>query len=318
MRSPILFIIFNRTDTSLRVLEAIRQARPARLYLAADGPRKDRPGEGTKCEETKAAVLKGIDWDCKLTTLFSQENLGPKVAISSAISWFFEHEEEGIILEHDCLPSASFFYFCDELLEKYRFDTRIWLISGSNLLKGKRWNDSTYYFSQLTNAWGWATWRRSWEQYDPDLTLYNEDDVKQHLKKVFDDPFIIDCWAYLFKATKSGQIETWDYQMAFAHMFNNCLNIAPNDNLVSNIGFGELAENTTNEDSVFSNIPLAEITDIIHPKFMLPEKEADRTVLMEEFRPRFEYLKKHYSSRRRIKRWFKSLFGKHEALRPWS
>ena len=153
-KSPVLFIIFNRTDTTLRVLEQIKKAKPARLYITADGPRLNRPGEDVACAKAKAEVLKAIDWECELKTLFREENLGPKHAVSSALDWFFEQEEEGIVLEHDCLPANSFFRFCDTLLEKYREDTRVWLISGSNLLKGRKWGNASYYFSQLTNGWG--------------------------------------------------------------------------------------------------------------------------------------------------------------------
>ncbi|MFD2148342.1 hypothetical protein [Mucilaginibacter antarcticus] len=181
--SPILFIIFNRHDTALQVLAKIRKAKPERLYIVADGPRDNRADEVERCAETKVKVLAGIDWHCELRTLFYEENMGPKMAISTAINWFFEHEPEGIILEHDCLPADSFFKFCDTLLEKYRFDERVWLISGSNLLKGRSWNNATYYFSQLTNGWGFATWRRSWVQYDRDLTSYTEQEAEQQLKR---------------------------------------------------------------------------------------------------------------------------------------
>jgi hypothetical protein len=254
-KSAVLFIVFNRPDTTKQVFDQIRRAQPKRLYITADGPRINRVGEDLKCAETKALVLAGIDWDCEVKTLFREQNVGPKEAISSAIDWFFENETEGIILEHDCLPADSFFTFCDTLLEKYRFDQRIWLISGSNLLKGKKWGEASYYFSHLTNGWGWATWKRSWKDYDKNLSMYNEDEVKEQLQKIFDDPFIVDCWVKIFSDTKSGKIDTWDYQAGFAHFFNNCLNIIPNNNLVSNIGFGKYAENTTDEHSVFASIP---------------------------------------------------------------
>jgi len=309
-KSPVLFIIFNRVDTTMLVLEQIKLAKPDRIYITADGPRPDRPEEAVKCAEAKAAVMANINWDCEIKTLFREENLGPKDAISSAISWFFETEEEGIILEHDCLPAKSFFRFCDTLLEKYRYDERIFLISGSNLLKGRKWGDASYYFSQLSNAWGWAIWKRSWQGYDKDLVTYNESEVRSLLNKVFDNQFIIDCWVRNFSLTKSGQINTWDYQMTFQHFFSHRLNVAPNNNLVSNIGFGELAENTVDADSVFASIPLEEIDEIIHPRFILPEKEADTIVLLEEFKPIAEYLKKHNSLRRRFKRWIKKPFQK--------
>ena len=151
-KSPVLFIIFNRTDTTLRVLEQIKKAKPARLYITADGPRLNRPGEDIACAKAKAEVLKAIDWECELKTLFREENLGPKHAVSSALDWFFEQEEEGIVLEHDCLPANSFFRFCDTLLEKYREDTRVWLISGRQSFKREKMGQRILLFFAV-NKW---------------------------------------------------------------------------------------------------------------------------------------------------------------------
>ena len=304
-KSAVLFIIYNRYDTALQVLAQIKEAKPARLYITADGPRLSRPGEDTECAKTKEVILAAIDWPCEVKTLFREENVGPKEAISSAISWFFETETEGIVLEHDCLPHNSFFSFCDVLLAKYRTDTRIWLISGSNLTR-KKFGNASYYFSRLTNGWGFATWKRSWNYYDKDLTQYEEAEVRPQLEKIFDDPLIVDSWEQIFKDMKAGKINTWDYQATFAHLFNNCLNIMPNNNLVSNIGFGDKAENTTNENSLFAGIPLAPLSEIIHPKYILAEKEADDIVLNEEFNI-FERRRKLNSPKYKVKRWIKSL-----------
>jgi len=312
-QSAILFIFFNRTDTTLKVLERIKQAKPSRLYLTCDGPRENRATEAEDCSKAKESVMGFIDWECEVHTLFREKNLGPKEAISSAIDWFFQHEEEGIILEHDCLPSMSFFYYCDNLLEKYRNDTRIWLISGFNFDTKKKWGKGSYYFSNLTNGWGWATWKRSWNNYDKNLSQYNADEVREPLQKIFEDPLIVDRWVEIFNETKEGKIDTWDYQVTFSHLFSHSLTIVPNYNLVSNIGFDQFAENTTNANSPFANVPLEELGELVHPKYMVPEKEADYNLLFEEFNIRgklaeMAYLKKHNSYRRRFKRWFKSLF----------
>ncbi len=309
-KSAILFIIFNRIDTSVRVLEQIKLARPSRLYITADGPRESRPDEKRLCEECRKAVMQMIDWECDVKTLFRTENIGPKEAISSALNWFFEFEEEGIILEHDCLPSNSFFKFCDTLLEKYREDKRIWLISGCNFQNGKEWGTATYYFSNLTSAWGWATWRRSWNSVDKDLKKYEESEIRVQLEKIFNDRMIVDTWVRIFEETKSGKIDSWDYQVTFEHLFNHSINIAPNKNLVSNIGFGDLAENTTDANSMFANVPLQHLTEpITHPKYFLPEYQADLHILMEEFDivNRKNYLKKLNSPKKKIKRWIKNL-----------
>ena len=155
-------------------------------------------------------------------------------------------------------------------------------------------------------AGGWASWRRAWKTYDKDLSRYQEHEVREQLEKVFNDKFLVDCWVNIFLKTKAGKIDTWDYQAGFTHFFNNCVNVVPNNNLVSNIGFGSGAENTLDANSVFANIPTEEIGEITHPNYMLPEKEADRLILMEEFKTIAEHQKKHNSRRRRLKRWLKS------------
>lgn len=311
-KSPVLFIIFNRVDTSLKVLEQIRCARPSRLYITADGPRANRENEIQLCADTRTAVMQMIDWECEVKTLFRSENLGPKEAITGALDWFFTQEEEGIILEHDCLPSASFFKFCDTLLDIYRNDARIWMISGCNFQNGKKWGTASYYFSNLTSGWGWATWKRSWRTYDKDLKKYESSEVREQLQKIFHHPLIVDSWVEIFDLTKTNKIDTWDYQVTFEHLFSHAINIVPNYNLVSNIGFGELAENTTNANSVFASVPLEEITEITHPKYFVPENKADLHILMEELfiENKIQALKKHNSFRRRFKRWLKGLFGR--------
>ena len=123
-------MVFNRPDTTKQVFETIRKARPAQLFVAADGPRENRPDEAEKCAEVRRIVDNGIDWDCKVHRLYRDKNLGCKIACSSAIDWFFEHVDEGIILEDDTLPHPTFFQFCEELLKRYRDDERIMLISG--------------------------------------------------------------------------------------------------------------------------------------------------------------------------------------------
>ncbi|MFP4332877.1 MAG: hypothetical protein ACLFQJ_06210, partial [Campylobacterales bacterium] len=144
LKTAVLFLVFNRLDTTKQVFEAIRQAKPPRLYVAADGAREAKEGEDQKVKAIREYILQHIDWDCEVKTLFREKNLGCKIAVSSAITWFFENEEMGIILEDDCLPSQSFFWFCEELLERYKDDMRIMMVSGYN--KVQRYNQQNSYF----------------------------------------------------------------------------------------------------------------------------------------------------------------------------
>ena len=305
-KSAVLFIIFNRPDTTKQVFDRIRAAKPPRLYVAADGPRQSKPHEKDLCVAARAVVSE-IDWACEVKTLFRDENLGCKNAVSSAIDWFFEHEEEGIILEDDCLPAASFFNFCDTLLEKYRYDTRIRHITGCNLQQGKKWGADTYYFSNMTHVWGWAGWRRVWKDYDKTLNKYNTEDVSNKLSNIFDDQLIVSSLKHIFDEVKAGKIDTWDYQLDFANLFYIVLSIIPNENLISNIGFGSNATHTTDNNSLYSNITLKEIGEITHPGYFLPEKQADLLVLKQVFNANGKKRKESPISKK-VKKWAKSAF----------
>lgn len=308
-KSPVLFVIFNRPDTTFEVFEQIRKAKPARLYISADGPRTHKPGEDVLCAEARSVVAR-IDWQCEVKTLFNDKNLGCKDAVSAAITWFFENEEEGIILEDDCLPANSFFKFCDTLLEEYRYDTRVRHITGCNLQNGKKWGTGTYYFSNRTHVWGWASWRRVWNDYDKNLKKYDTDDIKDKLQSVYADPLVAETWMNIFTELKAGRINSWAYQLDFINLFNNGLTIIPNENLISNIGFGDGATHTVDEDNVYADVPLQEIEQITPPIYMLPEKQADMNLLIPEFKIE-ERRRKQNLFRRRVKRWFKSLFASH-------
>ena len=168
---PVLFLIFNRPDTTALVMEAIRAARPARLYVAADGPRPGCPGDAERCAEARRVVT-AVDWPCQVKTLFRETNLGCRKAVSSAIDWLFACEEEGIILEDDCVPTSDFFSFCGELLERFRDDKQIMAICGSCYAEAEPNYRASYYFSYYADPWGWATWRRAWRLYDGDLSRW--------------------------------------------------------------------------------------------------------------------------------------------------
>ena len=171
MNTPVVLLIYNRPDLTARVFAKIARARPARLLVVADGP-KDA-ADAVKCQLARAVTDK-IEWDCCVDRDYAAENLGCKRRVSSGLDWAFSIVEEAIILEDDCLPDITFFPFCEELLCRYRKDERIGHISGDNFCKDSDRTPYSYSFSRYTNNWGWATWRRSWQQYDVDMKLWPE------------------------------------------------------------------------------------------------------------------------------------------------
>lgn len=271
----VLFIVFNRLDTVQKVLERIKEIKPSRFYVAADGARKNVDGENEKCQEVREYITSNINWDCEVKTLFREENLGCGKSVSGAISWFFENEEMGIILEDDCLASKDFFPYAKELLEKYKDDERIMLISGDNFQNGQKWGDGSYYFSKICHIWGWASWRRAWKKYDFDMKDFPNFVKENKIEDAFENPSIQWYWLKNYYRAYNGSIPGgWDYKLSFAILNNNALCITPNVNLVQNVGFCENSTHTNFNPDEYS-IPTGEIKEIIHPTCFLPYKKAD-------------------------------------------
>lgn len=276
MQSPVLFLVFNRPEVTARVFQAIRQARPARLYVAADGARPSRHGEDERCERVRR-IATSVDWPCHLKTLFRDRNLGCRLAVSSAITWFFEHESEGIILEDDCLPSHDFFPYCDELLERHREDERVMCISGDNFISGHWQPDSSYYFSRYAHIWGWATWARAWKRYRLQVAAPDEPSMETVLDAALGDaPRARRYWTSVMRKVSEGRIDTWDYQWAYALLRYGGLSCMPRVNLISNIGFGAEATHTLTEHSGVANIPTADLPrPLSHPDHVRRNAMAD-------------------------------------------
>lgn len=275
-RTPILLLIFNRPDTTRLVFEQIKKIKPSKLFIAADGPREDRLDEKEKCEETRK-IVKQIDWPCEVHERFSDTNLGCKIGVSSAINWFFENVEEGIILEDDCLPNPSFFSFCQELLSKYRNAEKVKMISGDNFHFGKKLCGESYYFSNIPNIWGWATWKRAWQEYDLSMKTYPDFKRNNDISRVFKDKKKQKYWLKLFDSLYNSKINTWDGQWVYTIYKNNGLSITPSVNLISNIGF-EANATHTKIGSVLSNIPAENLEIIIHPESIIVNVEIDNIV----------------------------------------
>ncbi|QNP52341.1 glycosyltransferase family 2 protein [Hymenobacter qilianensis] len=276
-RTAVLFLVFNRPDVTERVLAAIRAARPPRLYIAADGARADRPSEAIACDTVRRLIETGVDWPCTVKTLFRDQNLGCRRAVSTAIDWFFQHEEAGIILEDDCLPHPSFFSYCEELLDHYRDDTRVMHINGSNIMRG--WvkdPDYSYYFSRHSAIWGWASWRRAWQHYNVATPLLPEIHSKNYLWRHFFNPLEARMLLRPLWATHTGKLDTWDYQWSFALLIQSGLSIMPAVNLISNIGFGEDATHTVNTSHPLANLPTEQIPlPLRHPSFVIRDTVSD-------------------------------------------
>lgn len=301
--TAVLFLVFNRPEPTRQVFEAIRAAKPTRLFVAADGPRTDKQGEKELCEQVRQ-VVNQVDWDCDVKLLFRDHNLGCGKGVSGAIDWFFEQVDEGIILEDDCVPHPDFFSFCSELLQRYRNNEQIHVIGGNSFFKESYLSDS-YHFSAYGHIWGWATWKRAWKNYDFSLQSFNDDTFDKRLTSYFSRPEEIAFWKSQYLKMKYDAIDTWDYQWTFSQWYHQAINITPAVNLVKNIGFGHDATHTTAINERLSNLETHSLKITRHPVEMRIDAVADRYLFETFYR---QNPTKEPGIKNKIIRTFKKLF----------
>lgn len=244
-REAVLLVAFNRPDLLAEVIERVRAVRPPRVYLAVDGPRADRPGEAARVAECQT-LAGSLDWGCEVHTLFRESNLGCGRGVSGAVTWFFENEERGIILEDDILPEETFFAFASELLDRYENDDRVGVISGTNFVPPQEQADpSGYRFTRVPIVWGWASWRRVWQDYRFDIDGWRERLPSSRARQAMGGTLPAQIlWSGNFDMMARHVIDTWDLQLVCACMTAGRLSVAPPVNLVENVGFRPDATHT--------------------------------------------------------------------------
>jgi hypothetical protein len=284
-RAPVVLLIYRRPALTARVMEAIAAAEPRMLFVAADGPRG--PEEADLCEEARACVLDRVDWSCDVLTRFSYQNLGPRYGPARALDWVFSRVEEAVVLEDDCLPGASFFRFCDELLDRFRYDDRIMEIGGANYQCGASRTRHSYYFSKFAHTNGWATWRRCWSGFDVEIRDWPQLREAGLIESWCETPHEQRYWTRVFDAVYTGEMPTsWDYQWMLFRWSRSGLCAVPERNLVSNIGFGPGATHTTRRVAS-AEIPLEELGPVHHADHVFRSHRADRFMFEHHFGGRY-------------------------------
>ncbi|MFY0607963.1 MAG: nucleotide-diphospho-sugar transferase [Cyclobacteriaceae bacterium] len=240
--TPILYLIFNRPELVKKTFSQIKAQRPKQLFIGADGPREANESDVIECKECREWVLSQIDWDCKVQTLFRNENLGCGLAVSGAITWFFEHVEMGIILEDDCLAGDAFFDFCSFSLLAYQEEEQVFHITGTNPVISEKLNrDLT--FSKYVNVWGWGTWREAWQSFNFSQTRLLNDKFLLYSFNREEEKY----WNSISAQLENGVVDSWAYRWQFSVWASGGLSICPRKNLISNIGFGMASTHTKSE-----------------------------------------------------------------------
>ena len=275
LETAVVFLVFNRPALTRAVFERIAQVRPKRLLVVADGPRMERPEEERLCEEVRR-IATAVDWDCRVQTNFAPTNLGCRRRVISGLDWAFEQVDEAIILEDDILPDLTFFPFCEEMLERFRGDDRIAMITGFNITADQAQAPYSYYFSQLTHIWGWATWREAWKHYDERLSSWPELRQSGMLRDFFSKRTAVRYWTSVLEGMFQGTgPNTWDYQWMYTNLMRGSLSVSPQVNLVQNLGFGSDATHSKNSKSA-PKVPVGSLHfPLQHPPAMIAARSLD-------------------------------------------
>lgn len=277
--TPVLLITFNRPDVTEVVLKRILEINPPKLYFFNDAPRTGNENDALKCAEVRALADK-LNFSGQLLTRFEEKNLGCKMGESTAMSWLFENEEMGIVLEDDTLPSKDFFYYCEHMLNRYKDDSRIFSISGCNLVNEWKADIQDYHYSHFGSFWAWAGWQRSWKHYDVKMPLWHDPKIRQLVLNYIPTEEYKELRATEFDSLVSGYNDTWDFQWWFAHYINHALSIVPSKNLVRNIGINRPDAVHMTEESPFSDLVDSPINFPIHDNpIVVPDFDYDIAVV---------------------------------------
>jgi len=280
---PVLIMAFNRPDLLQVLLDRLRLVAPASIFVAIDGARPTREGEAERVQECRDLVAT-IDWPCEVRTQSQESNLGCGLGVSTAISWFFEHVERGIILEDDIIPDPSFFPYCTELLDRYEDDQRVFAISGCNFVPASDQTNpqQSYRFSQVPHIWGWATWRRSWQQHELDISGWRSRlPIRSLWARVGHSIPATVYWTGIFELLARKQVDTWDGQFVLASMVSQQLTATSNVNLIENIGFGESATHTVEDRHELTPVSRIQLPTLAVP--VVVDRKADEWTRVHHF-----------------------------------
>ncbi|MBX3102644.1 MAG: nucleotide-diphospho-sugar transferase [Bacteroidetes bacterium] len=276
---PILYLVFNRPDLVAVTFPRIKELQPRKLYIGADGPRTHKPEEAGRCAQTRQYILDQIDWPCEVRTLFREENLGCRQAVSQAIDWFFAQEEAGIILEDDILASPEFFSYCEELLEKYRHDMRVFSITGYNLMGSDPGFPYSYWYYRSSVCWGWASWRDRWAHFSADPRIYEAYQKHDFMNAYYGQGWEAEYYTKYLEMVFSGKLSSWAYLWSFAHIRNGAHCLIPRHSYVRNTGLVSTEATHTGHDKI-TRLPEASGQDkvLIHPDFLVRNAQYEAVV----------------------------------------
>lgn len=266
---PILIVLYHRIEDTHNLFQVIKDIQPEKLYVAGDGAVHNDRLDYARCIQSRAVVMP--EWKCEVKELYKEEHLGKSRMVYEAVSWFFSHEKEGIILFDDTLPNHDFFYYCEQLLDRYRDNKEIVHISGVNYQKKTEKTKYSYYFSAYPALWGFATWADRWKGFDLEMTLLEGENFSKMISPYFRKGTEKLYWLRRYYILRKHKLDIWEYQYIYHLWYQHGLCITPSVNLVTNIGLKDQKRKIRKLMRSTQNI-----LPLVHPPDIEQNKEADK------------------------------------------
>jgi hypothetical protein len=287
--TPVVLIAFARPDVTRRNIDALRRVRPTKMFVIADGPRPNHPSDVANCARVREIVA-SIDWPCEMHSRFVERNIGLEANVELGLDWVFSQVDRAILLEDDCIADPTFFTLCEELLDRYADDKRVWQIAGDN--KGvprELFAGRSYDFSTWASVWGWATWADRWHAHRAEFPRDHEGaeervgSTPRTAPAWRTVPVTIDPGAVVTDAARrhfqlvavetDGDLRGWDHHWWVTIMSRGGLSATPAVNVVENDGYGEGATHTraAKEPAPAEPMPMP----LVHPPAVELNKDVE-------------------------------------------
>ncbi len=231
----VLLVFFTRYRQFAQVFEAVREAKPARLFLYQDGPRKGNAGDAEgirKCRE----IAESVDWNCEVFRNYNDVNRGPDEAGYRADKWAFSLTDKCIVLEDDVLPSKTFIPFCKEMLDRYEDDSRVMLISGFNPMERISGIQDDIIFTSASFTWGWATWKRVTDTWDEKYSWLDDKEKVSRVQTFADSHNVMKNLVNVCRVHRDKGYPHFETVLTSNQYLYGGLTLTPVCNMISNIG----------------------------------------------------------------------------------
>ena len=306
--APIILFVYNRPEHTRKTIEALKRnslASESELFVFADGPKENATdAQQAKIRQVREYIA-SIEGFKEVHIETSEKNKGLANSVVYGVTKIVNQFGRVIVLEDDIVTSSHFLQYMNQSLDLYENDDEVACIHGFSIIKDAPIRENSY-FQYGADCWGWATWERGWELFNPD--------AQELLKRLKDDRKLRTIFTYnesypymeMLQNQIDGKVDSWAIRWYASAVINRKLCLYPRKSLVQNIGFGDGTH--TNSSNAYEATIIADETIVDFPKIAI----ADSKVMRREWERLFRriYSQDRLTLWKRVKRIVKKMFSR--------